>query len=379
MNRDSKKLNYRVEIADKPEQMRQWEDFLKLRGAAGGAGAVCCGGGCGLNCVLPVLAGFNDIHQSTEWAKFQKASGKRNKSWLLLVKSPAGEIVGGALIYQQVISQKLSWLFSPRGPVGNLADELFWLSLNQAVEKLANAEKAVFWRVETAVPLKEGERVWRIQKKIGFRKAHAHHQPENTLKINLKLSEAELLAQMKPKGRYNIKLAEKKGVQVRSGESNDDVLKFYSLLQQTTQRDGFSGHDLGFYQTMIKELGKEKVQLYLAEYDGEVIAGIIVTFFGNEAIYYFGASGNQHRNLMAPYLLQWVAILEAKKGGLQWYDFLGVAPENATNKHAWAGVTDFKLKFGGERVDYLPATEKVYAPIWYWLILAVKWLKRWKR
>jgi len=128
---------------------------------------------------------------------------------------------------------------------------------------------------------------------------------------------------------------------------------------------------------MLEELGPERCKLYLAEFEGEIIAGIIVTFFGDMAIYYFGASGNAHRNVMAPYLLQWVAMRFAKARGIKWYDFLGIAPldENGEvdEKHAWAGVTEFKRKFGGVTVNYLPARELVYD----WPMFLALRLKKW--
>ena len=131
---------------------------------------------------------------------------------------------------------------------------------------------------------------------------------------------------------------------------------------------------------MLEGLGPDKCKLYLAEYQGEIIAGIIVTFFADMAIYYFGASGNRHRNVMAPYLLQWVAMLEAKVRGIGWYDFLGIAPAGADGavdaSHAWAGVTEFKCKFGGVRVDYMPAMELVYNWPMYWAMRCLKWVKR---
>ena len=119
---------------------------------------------------------------------------------------------------------------------------------------------------------------------------------------------------------------------------------------------------------------KDDACMYLAEYQGEgmdekkVIAGIIVTYYGDTAIYYFGASGNEYRNLMAPYLLQFHAIKKAKEKGLNWYDFLGIAPEDAGKGHSLAGVSGFKLKFGGKTVQYMKAKELVYKSFWYWVM-----------
>jgi lipid II:glycine glycyltransferase (peptidoglycan interpeptide bridge formation enzyme) len=126
---------------------------------------------------------------------------------------------------------------------------------------------------------------------------------------------------------------------------------------------------------MIEILGeKDFAKMYLAEYEGETIAGVIVTFYEDTATYYYGASSNKHRNVMAPYLLQWHAIKEAKSRNMKKYDFLGISPPDAKN-HPWQGVTEFKMKFGGEIVEYVKAKEFIFKPFWYWVIRIVKKLK----
>ncbi len=127
---------------------------------------------------------------------------------------------------------------------------------------------------------------------------------------------------------------------------------------------------------MVRILGeKDACALYLAEYEGEIIAGLIATFHEKQAIYYYGASSNKHRNVMAPYLLQWNVIQEAKNRGMENYDFLGIAPPGAKN-HSWEGVTGFKMKFGGEIIQYVSAKEYVFKPLTYYLMIIVKKIKR---
>jgi lipid II:glycine glycyltransferase (peptidoglycan interpeptide bridge formation enzyme) len=121
---------------------------------------------------------------------------------------------------------------------------------------------------------------------------------------------------------------------------------------------------------MLTTLGDyNAAKLYLAEHEGKIIAGIIVTFFGDTATYYYGASSYEHRQIMAPYLLQWHAILEAKKDGCLIYDFLGIS---GGGKSAWdkrlSGVTEFKQKFGGEAVHYAKTAEFTFRPFWRFLL-----------
>nr|MDD3720053.1 peptidoglycan bridge formation glycyltransferase FemA/FemB family protein [Candidatus Gracilibacteria bacterium] len=163
--------------------------------------------------------------------------------------------------------------------------------------------------------------------------------------INLSTSEEEILSEMKPKGRYNIRLAEKKGIVVKEVEKTESNIKiFYDLLLQTTSRDKFSGNTFAYYKTFLETIPNST--LFIAYKDDVPISAGIFVFDENISIYYYGASTNDenYRNLMAPYLLQWTAIKKAKVIGSRYYDFLGIATPGDTNS-SLLGVTDFKLKF----------------------------------
>ncbi len=159
--------------------------------------------------------------------------------------------------------------------------------------------------------------------------------------IDLKKSWEEILSQMKPKGRYNIGLAQKKWVECHVVEkSKENITTFFQLFQETTSRDNFSGNTISYYENFLKMIPES--ELILAFYNGNAIAwGIFV--FQETALYYYGASSWQERSVMAPYIVQWVAIEEAKKRGCSVYDFLWVAgPDEKHSPLEW--VTDFKLK-----------------------------------
>ncbi|MDD2870598.1 MAG: peptidoglycan bridge formation glycyltransferase FemA/FemB family protein [Candidatus Gracilibacteria bacterium] len=166
-----------------------------------------------------------------------------------------------------------------------------------------------------------------------------------TAVIDTSLTLDQILSNMKPKGRYNIKLAEKKGIQVLDVDKTDEnIALFYKLMLETTSRDGFNGNTIDYYKTFLNTL--ENSKLLLAFYEGIVIAGGIFTFDSDISIYYYGASSGdtRYRNLMSPYLLQWTAIKLAKENKSKLYDFLGVATPGDENSPL-AGVTDFKKKF----------------------------------
>jgi peptidoglycan pentaglycine glycine transferase (the first glycine) len=336
----------------RPEQEPLWEEFVQNHPLA-------------------------SLHQSPAWGHFQQKIQSRGQYWIVALFEDE-KIVGGTMVIRHKIHKNHSWLYCPRGPLlnydaDNINDQLKLIT--EALAPLAKKENSIFLRVDPPLPKTYP------QKFSYFHSTHHGFQPENTLILDLSKSKEEILQQMKSKGRYNIRLAEKKGVKIRpSGPKNsiqfqEDIKSFYDILEQTTQRDKFHGHGQDFYLDMVQTLAINKnATLYLAEYKGKVIAGIISTFYKDTAIYYYGASSNHHRNLMAPYLLQWQAIKDARVQNLTHYDFLGIAPENSKN-HPWKGVTDFKKKFGGKTISYLAPREYAFKKITYWLYRVYKFIR----
>lgn len=184
-----------------------------------------------------------------------------------------------------------------------------------------------------------------------FVRAGADVQPPDTVLLSLVPEEEALLAAMKSKWRYNIRLAEKKGVRVEQ-KDEEGLPLFYELLKETAQRDGIAIHDIDYYQALFRHKkeyrdGQLDLRLYLAYYQEFCLAGIIVLFWKGTATYLYGASSNQYRNYMAPYALQWKAIRDARASGCTTYDFFGIPP-SADPHHPMAGLYLFKTGFGGE-------------------------------
>ncbi len=196
--------------------------------------------------------------------------------------------------------------------------------------------------------------------------------PRHTVILDLKLKEEDILAKMHPKGRYNIKLAQKKGVTI---QESSDISDFYQILQETATRDGFAINAQSYYQLFLDHLGHEnKAKLFMAYYEDKPIAGILNAYFNKTAIYYYGASSNQYRNLMAPYLLQWHGILDAKKNGYHHYDFLGVA-DPLNPKDPLQGVTYFKQKFGATPAEWPASKVIINQKFWFYLLKLKKFFK----
>lgn len=201
-------------------------------------------------------------------------------------------------------------------------------------------------------------------------------QPQHTLIVDLRKHEEFLLSEMHEKTRYNIRLAEKHGVQIKKSDSIDDFLK---LLKETAKRDQFSTHPEIYYRKMVETM--PEVKLFVAYHDGMPLAAALVIFFGNTATYLHGASSNEKRNLMASHLLHWRIMQEAKSHGCTSYDFWGIAPflesrsKNQEARHPWDGITRFKKGFGGEAISSPPALELPLKPFQYKIYRFLKTLR----
>ena len=187
-------------------------------------------------------------------------------------------------------------------------------------------------------------------------KATSDIQPPDTVQLDLQQPLDVLLDHCKPKWRYNIRLAEKKGVQVRcfSGSQAEDVIPvFYRLYRETAARDGIAIHTENYYRSLCRlasdpifDTERILVSIYVAYFEDKPLAAIITLFSPIEAVYLYGASSNEHRNFMPAYLLQWQAIRDAQKYGCLSYDFYGIPPTDDP-AHPMHGLYRFKTGFGG--------------------------------
>jgi hypothetical protein len=190
---------------------------------------------------------------------------------------------------------------------------------------------------------------------LGFARASAMY-PEHTLLVPL-AGEDEMLAAFKPKHRYNIRLALRKGVQVEEG---DDVEELHRQHLATAARQEISPPSVGAYRRRLERL--EWCRVYVARVQGEPVAAIMVARFGTRAYYLFGGSTGAHRQIMPTYAIQWVAMRAAAEAGCHDYDLWGLPP-SAEPGHPWHGLWQFKTGFGGERVTYSGAHDLVLAPV----------------
>lgn len=309
-----------------------------------------------------------NLWQSWGWGEFQESVGRKVYRFGI-------EHDKGFLVVAQVVQHDLplgrKYFYVSRGPIMGSEGIKGTEGLIDEIVEFARKEGALFVKFD-GINRDEIGPQYRVR-------VSSSVQPERSIVIDLKQEEKEILAHMKQKGRYNVRLAQKRGVELKAVSSKQggklkiqdsklkdyrkSVQEFFGLLKETTKRDEFRGHGISYYEKMLKHLD-EDVELIMAYFDGKPVAGGIFTFYGKTAVYYYGASADEYRSVMAPYLVQWTAIQEAKKRGCEYYDFLGVAPEGAKN-HPWAGVTEFKEKFGGERILFTQPFDVVLKPMWY--------------
>ncbi len=198
-----------------------------------------------------------------------------------------------------------------------------------------------------------------VLKSTFLRKAESDIQPPDTVILDLTFPEDQLLANMKSKCRYNCKLGQKKGLIIRRIDKPEDQSSslnvFYSLYQETAKRDGIAIHSKDYYQDLFSIVNsrsisapemRASIRLYIAEHESMPLAAIIVLYSNNEAVYLYGASSNNKRNLMPAYALQWQAIRDARLAGCKKYDLYGIPPTNDPS-HPMHGLYRFKTGFGG--------------------------------
>jgi lipid II:glycine glycyltransferase (peptidoglycan interpeptide bridge formation enzyme) len=300
------------------------------------------------------------------------------------------EILAAALVLKRTItvpglSQRMSVLYIPKGPQLLWEDAKNVLDVLDDIQRLARQQGGIFLKIDPAVCLGRGmpgtlgetpdaagkfliselhTRNWRFSKEqVQFR---------NTVTIDLTPDETILLDRMKQKTRYNIRLAERKGVTIRLG-TEADISMLYKMYAETSVRDGFTIREEQYYQTVLRTYlanpsdqpnSLPTVKLLIAEVNCEPVAALILFIFAGKAWYLYGMSRTEHREKMPNYLLQWEAIRIAKQAGCLSYDLWG-APDRFDETDPMWGVYRFKEGLGGEVIQYVGAWDYLVNPLLY--------------
>ena len=304
---------------------------------------------------LAAAAPESGFMQSSAWRAFKRAEGYLTPRWGLF---EAGELKGGAGMLSYPAYGNEGFLICPDGPL------LPWDDLPRAraglrcllaaAQEWASQHGGLGLRIEPRLTpprpslLRNGTR------------APVDLNPIHSLMLDLTLSEAEIKAQMRPKSRYNLKLAERHGVQIIRSEQMQDLPVFYSLFRDTAGRQDFFSEPYGFFLNLSAALFPCRMaELFLANWQGETLAALLIVYFGGRATYLYGGSTNRHRNVMPTYALHWAAMQAARERGCVEYDLYGYDPFEQPD-HLYAGFSRFKRQLGGKRVDTIGAWDFLF-------------------
>ncbi len=309
------------------------------------------------------------VMQSWEWGELKAATGWRPT---VVAVEDDGGIAAGALM----LERRLPWvgralLYAPRGPVLDWDDGEMLARLLGDIRALARERGAIALKIDPCVPAQRADVVAALSRQ-GFRFVGSDDpdlggtQPRYVMKTDLTPEPDDLMASFHKKWRYNIRLAGRKGVTVREG-TRDDLPEFYRILEVTAERDEFRVRGVDYYDRLYDLLVPAGVaKLFAAEHEGRMIAAAILFRMGHQAVYVYGASDNEHRNLMPNHLLQWEMMQWAREQGCTVYDFRGVTREvDGEPVGELGGLNRFKRGFAARYMEYIGEYDLVFSPLWY--------------
>jgi len=296
------------------------------------------------------------VLQSYEWGQF-----KAQYAWepLRLLFEEDGLVRAAASILRRKFPYlPLCIMYVPKGPALDYGDDELLQRVLSTLEDVARRYHAVFIKIDPDVCLEDSShpsaQVTTTLESRGWRPSSEQIQFRNTILTDLTREEDELLKAMKSKTRYNVHLAERRGVKVRLGGLADLPL-FYEMYVETSSRDQFIIRPFVYYRDAWKTFVEANLaQLFIAEYEGQFLAGLILFRFGEKVWYMYGASRALHRNLMPNHLLQWEAMRWAKAQGCTVYDSWGAPDVQDESDPLW-GVHRFKEGFGGQLARHIGA------------------------
>jgi len=292
--------------------------------------------------------------QSWAWGEFRVSQNGKIRRFALVDESD--QWVAAVQFEYRARRFGLGYWFAARGPI--FAPTLPVDARREVVMNLCLllsarqefCQKTLFWRIEPAAELNSPEGLIPLR----FRRAPSMN-PSSTVLLDMSPSVDVLLAQMHEKTRYNIRLAERKGVQIRVASTPKDVEAFLTLMDETAKRDGFVQHSHAYLEATYRFLQEKGfAQIRMAEWNGKLLSANFEVLYGDTMTYLHGASSSTDRNVMAPFALHWNAIQDAKTRGFRLYDFWGANPQSKAMpdfKPSWEGISRFKQGWGGVRTN----------------------------
>jgi peptidoglycan pentaglycine glycine transferase (the first glycine) len=306
--------------------------------------------------------------QSPEWAKVKS-------EWVskIIMAEDDNGVVKGAM---NILIRKIPFLnytimMSSRAPVCDSHDVETIKALMESAKQLAKKHKSYVLMLEPDVE-REDRDFEQLVRNMGFKiknesKNFEGINPRFVYRKDIKgMSEEELMQSFHQKWRYNIRLSEKKGVEIKIGTKND-IREFHKIMLETGVRDNFVTRSVEYFEKMHDSMAPEHLRLYLAYYNGKIIAGTITILYGKKCWYLYGASSNEYRNVMATYLLQWEAMKWALETGCDVYDFRGVSGDMDESNPLY-GIYRFKKGFNGQLVELIGEIDYIFKPFVYFMV-----------
>ncbi len=311
-----------------------------------------------------------DLLQSFEWGELKARGGW---SPVRVLAELDGKVVAAAsLLKRNIPKTNRCIMYAPRGPVLDTQNPELVREFIKYLKVTAQKQGAILLKIDPPVEIEDTLSETNLRS-VGFKALSSEGfggtQPKCVMQLDLDKPLDELMASFKEKWRYNIRLAERKGVSVNLDCTRDELPIFYNLLKETAERDGFLVRNLKYFEDMWDLLVPAGfMRLALTYYEGKPIGGAVAYLFGDKAMYTYGASSNEHRNVMPNHLMQWRLIEWAKNAGCKWYDFRGVSPRRQPDGHdPLAGLNRFKEGFSPRFVEYIGEYDLVLSPAYYWL------------
>ena len=308
--------------------------------------------------------------QTCAWGKVKKTTGW---DYLPVMMEENSEIKAGMLLlvrYVPIPGFRKCIFYSPRGPVADINNLPELRALFAGVATIGRQRGAILLKIDPDVPVSNTEFTANL-KHLGWHQNDtgldfAGVQPKFVFRLDIQPAPEELLANMHSKTRYNIRLADRKGVTVRTAGDKNDLKIFYDILVDTAERDDFLIRDYTYFEAMWTQLVQTGLaEIFIAETEETgPISATLGLIHGRKFWYLYGASSNDHRNLMPNYLIQWYMINWARERGCTLYDFRGVSGDMDETNPLY-GLYRFKKGFAGELIEFAGDWDQPYSSFWY--------------
>ncbi|MEI7579631.1 MAG: peptidoglycan bridge formation glycyltransferase FemA/FemB family protein [bacterium] len=308
--------------------------------------------------------------QSWNWGEFQKALGKPVMRFGFY--NDANELFALAQGVE-IHARRGKYLYVRNGPIAPWQNENQVEFIINSISIYCKEKQLWFWRMSPLVTEAEETEWLECYQNIS---PMSDVDALDTWVLDLSQSEAEIQKNMRKTTRYEIRRAEKDGVTIESTKDPERIKDFYPIYLDTIQRQRWTGYSEEYITKQFTAFVIDNsAGLFLAKYQGKYIAAAIFIYHGESSYYHYSGSLTEFRKIPAPALIQWYNIQEAKKRGLKFYNFWGIAPENRPD-HPWQGLSFFKMGFGGEAVRYIPARDIPVSKLYGITKLIEQWDKK---